>query len=360
MATLHETFLDIAQILDDETDKDLLKETLSHPNYDFETLVKVGSSQLVLPTIYCKLKEWNLLDCLPSELIDYLEELTSINRNRNTTLLSEVKEISTIFQKEGIKHSFLKGSALLAAGYYKDKGERMIGDIDVLVDTSQLEQARLLLLNGGYKSITVAFGEKYFDNKHLPRLIPKTKLAAVEIHRKLLHKDLRNQLKPKDYLKESKKINGVFVGSQAYLYWHCILNFQINDYGYYFNYLGLRNAYDALILQKKISNTNLLQFYTYKYVKSFLYKLDVYFSLKKTYSKSFYDNLKISFFKKKQKRTFLRTYWFIILNTIKEIHLILNRLVVFIFNSSYRKESLKDRKRLFREIRNRLNPNRSQ
>ena len=32
---------------------------------------------------------------------------------------------------------------------------------------------------------------------------------------KLLHKDLTNQLKPEDYLKESRTINGVFVGSQT-------------------------------------------------------------------------------------------------------------------------------------------------
>ena len=34
MPTLHQTFIDIAQILDDDSDKDLLKLKLSNSNYE--------------------------------------------------------------------------------------------------------------------------------------------------------------------------------------------------------------------------------------------------------------------------------------------------------------------------------------
>ena len=94
--------------------------------------------------------------------------------------------ISALFQKEGITHSFLKGSALLVAGYYKDLGERMIGDIDILVENSQLELAHNLLSKQDYDPVHVTFGHDYFEHKHLPRLIPKERLSAVEIHRKLI------------------------------------------------------------------------------------------------------------------------------------------------------------------------------
>ena len=75
---------------------------------DWDHLVRVGSSHLVLPAIYCRLKAKKLLGLLPQELETYLKELTDLNRERNEQLLVEAQQISQWFQEANIDHVFLK------------------------------------------------------------------------------------------------------------------------------------------------------------------------------------------------------------------------------------------------------------
>ena len=56
-------------------------------------------------------------------------------------LIHELKEINFVF---------LKGSALISAEVFDDIGERMIGDIDILVDKNKIDEAQRILKNNGY------------------------------------------------------------------------------------------------------------------------------------------------------------------------------------------------------------------
>lgn len=356
MAYIHNIYKDIAEILSQDYDHDLITKTLSNTNFDWELLVKVGSSQLILPAIYCNLKSKKLLKHLPEDLQLYLEEIASINRNRNKTILEEVKKISVLFSTHNIEHVFLKGTALLVAGYYKDLGERMIGDIDILVHPEQLLNAQELLLKNGYDEAETTFGFHFFEHKHLARLIPKTKLAAVEVHRKLLHKTIKNRLQAYNVLKNKQVNNDVAICSDEDLLVHTVLNFQINDYGYFYNYLSLRNAYDALIISKKLSEPELKQVMPYRYMRSFFDKMNVYFNLDYYHKKSVFRYINTQLFLLKQNNKFLSKTNYFILNLIKMLGFIVNRFFVFLFNPAYRKESLKDYKRIITLLKSRLIP----
>ena len=151
----------IAEILSFQPNETELKLLLHPTQTDWEAVVKIASKHLVLTTVYCRLKQKKLLALLPEDLRIYLKELTTINRNRNLTLLNEIKEISTLFKAHEINHVFLKGCALLAGDYFKDFGERMIGDIDILVESDHIEQAfQLLALHGYTKSIAFNYEVK--------------------------------------------------------------------------------------------------------------------------------------------------------------------------------------------------------
>jgi len=354
MSALHNTFIDIARILDDQSDFDVLKNKLSDPNYNFDKLVQVGSNQLVLPAIYCKLKEKKLLKVIPAELTNYLDELTTINRNRNKTILSEVKAISKLFQDEGINHSFLKGTSLLAAGFYKDAGERMIGDIDILVDRNQLETAQALLMKDDYEPVKVTFGSKYFEHKHLPRLIPRNKLAAVEIHRKLIHKQIKHEVSPKDYLQNSTITNGVFTGKQSDVFWHTALNFQINDYGHFYNYLGLRSAYDILILKNELDLEEYKNLSSKKDVYLLINMMSLYFDSIEYLHKGLVSKFLFSSYKWKQQNNWFRKTCFTIQKTFFIFNILSNRTFYFITNSSYRKDCIKDYRRITSILKNKL------
>ena len=108
MPNTHQTLQDIADILSFESDQTLLKARLESASMDWDHLVRVGSSHLVLLAIYCRLKAKQLLSTLPEELEAYLKEITDLNRERNQQLLTEAQQISQWFQEAGIDHVFLK------------------------------------------------------------------------------------------------------------------------------------------------------------------------------------------------------------------------------------------------------------
>lgn len=355
MAYIHNIYKVLAAILDPNSDSNYLKQVLNQ-TFDWELLVKTGSHQLVLPTIYCNLKHKELLHILPEDLHAYLEEITSINRNRNRTILEETTDISVLFAANAIDYVFLKGTALLVSGYYKDLGERMVGDIDVLVHPDQLYKAQKLLLENGYYKIKTTIGQNFLEKRHLVPLVHKTKLAAVEIHSKLLHKSVKNRLKPLSVLQNKKQIKGIAICGDADLLVHTVLNFQINDFGYYYNYLGLRNAYDALVILKRIPETKLKQLIPQKYMHSFFDKMKVYFYLDMSYKKSLFLTLKTRFFALKQQYKLLNKTSYFILNVIKTLGIYFNRFFIILTNSAYRKESFKDRKRLLKIIKEKIKP----
>lgn len=355
MAYIHNIYKVLAAILDPNSDPNYLKQVLNQ-TFDWEPLVKIGSHQLILPTIYCNLKHKKLLPILPEDLQVYLEEITSINRNRNRAILEETTSISVLFKVNAIDYVFLKGTALLVSGYYKDLGERMVGDIDILVHPDQLYKAQNLLLENEYHEVETTIGQNFLEKRHLAPLVHKTKLAAVEIHSKLLHKSVKNRLEPLSVLQRKQLINGIAICSDADLFMHIILNFQINDYGDYYNYLGLRNAYDALVISKKIPNIALKQLATQKYVRSFFDKVKVYFNLDMSGKKSLFQSMNTRFFVLKQQYNFLSKTSYFILNVIKTLGIYFNRFFIMLTNPAYCKESFKDRKRLLKIIKEKIKP----
>ena len=340
----------IASILSYKSDLVLLKKTLSEPSFDWDTLVELGSRHLILPTLYIRLKQKSLLDVLPFELKEYLEELTNINRNRNLSLLNDANEISRLFQTHKINHIFLKGMALLSANYFKDAGERMIADIDILVDTKDIDKAYQLLLNNEFDSADESPLHKYIEHKHLPRLIPKEGLAAVEIHRRLFNSRKTNHLLPEDLLLNKQLTNGVYIPSNKDLLQHNILNWQINDKGYYYSRIGFRSAYDSLIILNTHQKLSIKDELKNSYIRSYYLILSIFFedidldSIKTR-------GLKLKFLKYRLKNQILSTFMDRILNKLLFLNILLNRFYQFIMNKNYRKDVISDQKRIFKLLK---------
>ena len=134
-----------------------------HPNFDvnpsyfsvnqdfWDKLVKLGSSQLVLPSIHGALLKKKLLYKIPEELLLYLEEITKLNEERNNEILKQINFISELFIKNQIRHVFLKGAALLISEPFNTIGERMVGDIDILVDKDHLIRAKNILIQNHFR-----------------------------------------------------------------------------------------------------------------------------------------------------------------------------------------------------------------
>ena len=96
---------------------------------------------------------------------------------------------------------------------------------------------------------------KYFPpdiGRHYRRLQKKNNIAAVEIHKKLLGK--RKYVNEFNYSfanKDSQNTDRYTVLSYANKLNLSIIANQINDNGFYFKTIALRNAYDVFLLSKK-------------------------------------------------------------------------------------------------------------
>jgi hypothetical protein len=326
----------IADLLSFENNVGALRLQLHPTETDWESLVKVASDHLVLTTVYCRLQQKQLLNFLPEDLVIYLNELTAINRNRNLTLLTEIQDVSNLFDAHNINHVFLKGCALLAGGYYKDSGERMIGDMDILVESEQIEKAfEIITLQGYSKSIFFNYDVQNF--RHLDRQVREDKLAAIELHKGVLNDRYAHLMDSNSILSTKTIVNGVAIPNQDNLIWSTILAHQINNYGYYYNSLNFKYVYDCLVLKLVSEKPRLKQLYQDRYCAHFLVLARVHFPEIAIFNTSISSRISRGYYVFTINNKRLGKVLFNIKSLLRNIS---ERLRLIIFNTSYRKHIL--------------------
>lgn len=231
-----------------------IKKVLKSQKIDWDLFVKISTSQLVLPALYCNYKRNNLLKFLPDDLVAYMEEITSLNRDRNLKIIEQINQLNSLLIQNGVNPIFIKGTSNLIQGLYEDPAERMVGDIDFLVSKNEYDLAAKILSEHNYKSVS-NLGYHFPQFKHHPRLYNDDHIAAVEIHKELLvekyalefnYETIKNNIIQKD------GFSALSIDDQKAL---SIFSNQINDNGHNFKSLGLKNAYDFLLLNSKKPGT---------------------------------------------------------------------------------------------------------
>lgn len=333
----------IASILSHKFDNNQVIDLCNNFKIDWDYMVRVASEHLVLPTIYCRLKTRNLLHVLPAGLEVYLKDITQINRNRNKALLKEARNIHVIFKSNNINYVFLKGMALLKGEYYSDIGERMMGDIDLLVHPLDIGRAYKLLKNNGYYSIQDKHNKSYFEHRHLPRLLSDKYIAAVELHDKLLNGKNTFNLSPITYLETKISIDNTPIPSKQSLLQHNVINFQVNDKALIYGAFSLRNAYDTLLILEKEKLSPGLGIFNLQ--QNIVY--NTYFQLVAKYFQCFSFNPKSSrykilsrFFVYKMNHPRLNKSYVFGVNLIRFLLIVMSRLKLFLINKAYRKDVL--------------------
>ena len=238
--------------LEDENKQEIEKQLQSN-TIDWEAVVEVSTTHYVFPALYCNLKRVDFLHYLPRELVNFMEHITSLNRERNEQIIAQAKDLNRLLLKNNIRPIFLKGTGNLLAGIYEDIAERMLGDIDFLFSKDDYPKAITILRAHGYSEVH-KYGYHFPNEKHYRRLQKANNIAAIEIHRELLDvKKYRDEFNFNVVAKDSQVICGASVLSNANQINLTILSKQINDSGFYYNAMPLRNAYDVFLLSKETS-----------------------------------------------------------------------------------------------------------
>ena len=231
----------------EEKNRQEIEKQLKSKSIDWDAVVKVSTAHYVFPALYCNLKRVDFLQYLPQELVSYMEYITDLNRERNKKIITQAKELNSLLLANNIRPMFLKGTGNLLAGIYDDIAERMVGDIDFIFSKIDFPKAITILREFGYYK-RATFESSY---RHYPRLLKKDSIAGVEIHKELLIEKYANEFNYSFVVKDSQIIKGVSVLSYANKLNLSIIANQINDSGFYYKRMALRNAYDVFLLSKK-------------------------------------------------------------------------------------------------------------
>ena len=231
--------------------KQEIEKQLKSMSIDWDLVVKVSTSHYVFPALYCNLKRADFLQYIPNELVSFMEHITDINRERNKQIISQANELNNVLLANNIRSIFLKGTGNLLAGIYDDIAERMVGDIDFIFSKEDYPRAIAVLREFGYSEVKKT---KYYHpdiGRHYRRLYKENSIAAIEIHKELLIKKYANEFNYSFVERDSQFINEISVLSYANKLNLSIIANQINDSGFYFKTIALRNAYDVFLLSKK-------------------------------------------------------------------------------------------------------------
>jgi len=235
----------------EEKNRDEIELILKTTDVDWEAVVKVSTSHYAFPAIYCNFKRVDFLKYLPQELVSYMQHIANLNRERNKKIIAQAQDLNTLLLANNITPIFLKGTGNLLAGIYDDIAERMVGDIDFIFSKEDYSKAIIVLRDNGYSEVHKY--KYYFPyEKHYRRLKKKNTIAAIEVHKELI--DVKKYAKKFNYSfvnKDSQVINGISTLSYANKLNLSIIANQINDNGFFYKTMALRNAYDVFLLSKK-------------------------------------------------------------------------------------------------------------
>jgi len=236
------------------TENHNLREMLVDPVFDWDTVVAEASNEFVTTTLCLQLQRKGLFEKLEPELRDYFETMLCLNRQRNHEHLAELARIIKLFNKHDIKTMVVKGMAHIILGLYDDPGERLVGDIDLIIPDARIQDAADILREVGYRQIyeDLRPSDLPADHYHHPALIHVDTAIKVELHRHILKRPLRKAAPTIDVWRraEQHQLDGypVLVPGPEDLVIHNIVHSQLSDLGFHYANFSMRDAYDLLLL----------------------------------------------------------------------------------------------------------------
>lgn len=234
---------------------ELVKNKFLSGQVNLEKFVWLCSNHLILPAIYLRFQKLGLQECFPTDLQSHLNDILLLNKKRNIEIISQVEEISRELNKFKIEPVYLKGTANLIDNLYSNVGERMIGDIDLLVREKDYFKTAEILKHVGYKQEEVNIFDELNTITHYPRLFRHDVPADVEIHRlpvesRFTTKFLNDNIFEKKLILPN--IQNCFVTCDSHKLLHTFIHSQLSNKGYSYRIASLRDLYDFYLISNKI------------------------------------------------------------------------------------------------------------
>lgn len=258
--TYKETLYFIAKCLTITLDDNFIqaiKKQLISESVDWDLVVKVSTAHYVLPALYYNFKRLDFLKYLPADLVKFMKNISILNKNRNIQIIKQANELNGLLLENDIKPIFLKGTGNLLEGLYDYIGERMVGDIDILLSKKDFLKTIDILKKNNYEKQDSEL-DYLQEFRHYSRLINPGNIAAVEIHKEVIIPKYREEFSCEIISKDIQLINNFLVLSFENQLSLSIISSQINDYGFELKNFSLRNAYDVFLFSKKVDTIGVI------------------------------------------------------------------------------------------------------
>ncbi len=208
MSNFYFHFRLLSQILcpdNPDPERQELQRILGQPAFQWQVFMDLVNAELLAPAVWTALREKQLATALPNEIQAYLEEIYSLNAQRNAGIVSQAHDVIALLNARNIIPTALKGSTYLLADMLEDPAQRMMYDLDLLVPAGQLAEAVAALKAAGYES-DPAREKKLADHHHAAPLYKPGVYAAIELHHEVLHASAARVLKTRDCLAQAVPI----------------------------------------------------------------------------------------------------------------------------------------------------------
>ncbi len=172
--------------IDDETIS-TIKSAVKKEQIIWINLLKVAGTQRCAPLLYVRLNQHNLFDALPKPVQHLVTSAYHKNLQRNKTLKKSLIQLLKEFEEQHIESLLLKGAATFCDNLYDDPGARVMGDLDILVHTNNIEACKAILSGLGYIEIPdpgMTLDGLATDVRHhqIPAYQHPTSGVIIEIH----------------------------------------------------------------------------------------------------------------------------------------------------------------------------------
>lgn len=240
--------------LDDHPEfREMIIQQINSGSLDWDKLVWLCSNHLILPALCLKFRNHGILEHLPPKLSEFLQEIHQLNYSRNSKILEQLDAITRLLNQHDIYPIYLKGTGNLLDHLYSDRGERMIGDIDLLVPEKDYLRAVRIMKEDGYRTSSPV----YFDAeklKHYPGLLKEGAVTHIEIHRLPVSEDYKKWFNPSILDAQKKAVSGLpgcYVLSDRHKIIHNFIHSQLGHKAHIYGVVSFRDIYDLYLLSKR-------------------------------------------------------------------------------------------------------------
>lgn len=224
---------------------------LEKDDISWERFVAMADHHLVLQALYPKIRDHNLEEYFPEELLEHLEYIFDLATTRNIEIIKQVERLTHVLLKEGIIPLYMKGVGNILDSLYKYHGERILHDIDILVSEDTFEEAAEVLIRDGYQSNFEYDPLKKTLIKHYPFLFKHGEPVYVELHRMPVgsrYEKFFNTGMAFAFAKHPVDGPDYFVMSDEHKIIHNFMHAQVDHRARIYAREFMRNLYDMLLL----------------------------------------------------------------------------------------------------------------